>query len=55
MSKSTKNINIEVSLECWKTLKKISIDKETSLQHVVSEMLEKIINKKVKQEVIEEN
>lgn len=48
MSKDTKNINIEINKECWKHIKKISIDKETTLQEVVKDILEKSINKKNK-------
>lgn len=33
--------NIKLSKDCYKYFKKLSIDKETSLQHVISELLEK--------------
>lgn len=46
MSQGTKNINIEISIECWRELKKISIDKDTKLQQVVKEILEKRVSKK---------
>lgn len=46
MVKDTKNINIEVSKECWKVIKKISIDKEITLQEVVRDILEKVTSKK---------
>ena len=46
---NTKNINIEVSHECWKKLKMLSIDKESTLQDVVREILEKSASKKVLQ------
>lgn len=41
--------NIKVNKECYKSLKKISIDRETTLQKVVQEVLERYTNKKVKQ------
>lgn len=44
--KDTKNINIEISIECWKKLKKLSIDKDVSLQEIVRDVLEKTMNKK---------
>jgi hypothetical protein len=48
MVKDTKNINIEVSKECWKVIKKISIDKEITLQEVVRDILERSMQKKIK-------
>jgi predicted DNA-binding protein len=39
----TKNINIEISFECWKKLKMLSIYKEITLQNIVREILEKYI------------
>lgn len=51
MTKNTKNINIEVHKECWKVLKKISIDRDITLQEVVREILEKVTNKKEKEEL----
>jgi predicted DNA-binding ribbon-helix-helix protein len=48
MGIGTKNINIEVSIDCWKKLKIISISKDMTLQQVVREILEKhVISKKV--------
>jgi 3-methyladenine DNA glycosylase AlkC len=47
--------NIKVNKECYKILKKMSIDKEITIQKVVAELLEKITSKKAKQlEVSEE-
>jgi len=45
--KDTKNINIEVGIECWRKLKMLSISKDTTLQEVVRELLEKTLSKKV--------
>ena len=45
-----KNIsNIQVNKDCYKSLKKLSIDKETTLQKVVQEVLEQYTTKKIKQ------
>jgi predicted DNA-binding ribbon-helix-helix protein len=44
--KDGKNINIEINKECWKVLKKISIDKEITLQEVIKQILERFTNKK---------
>lgn len=41
MGKSIKNINIEVSIECWKYLKILSIQRDGTLQDVVQEILER--------------
>jgi predicted DNA-binding ribbon-helix-helix protein len=46
MSKEVKNISVEVSNECWKCLKMISISREISLQQLVREILEKSAAKK---------
>jgi hypothetical protein len=46
MAKDTKNINIEVSIECWKKLKIISISKDVTLQEVVKDILERSVSKK---------
>ena len=46
MGKDTKNINIEVSIDCWKKLKIMSISKDMTLQDVVRELLDKSISKK---------
>lgn len=51
MAKNTKNINIEISCECWKKLKIISINKDMTLQDVVKEILERSVSKKVFDEV----
>lgn len=45
MRKNTKNINIEISMECWKKLKIISISKDMTLQDVVIDMLEKGVSR----------
>ena len=55
MAVGSKNINIMVSIECWKELKKISIDKDVTLQKVVQDILEKAMSRKVKQDVVEIN
>lgn len=47
VAKDTKNINIEVSYECWKKLKMLSIHKDSTLQEVVKDMLEKSVIKKI--------
>lgn len=47
MGKGTKNINIEVSTECWKKLKIMSISKDTTLQEVVKDILERFTSKKL--------
>ncbi|HMG15471.1 MAG TPA: hypothetical protein VK590_08500 [Saprospiraceae bacterium] len=41
--------NIKVNKDCYKSLKKLSIDKEVSLQQVVREVLEQYTTKKIKQ------
>lgn len=46
--------NIKVNKDCYKVLKKLSIDKEVSLQEVVAEILERSTSKKQgQQEVIQ--
>lgn len=47
MAKDTKNINIEVSYECWKQLKIMSISKDITLQEVVNNILTKACSRKV--------
>lgn len=47
ITKGTKNINIEVTVECWKKLKIVSIDRDITLQEVVREILERAVNKKI--------
>jgi len=50
-----KNIsNIVINKDCYKTLKKLSVDKEVTLQKVVQEILERYTNKKTKQSETEE-
>ena len=46
MAKDTKNINIEISIPCWKKLKIMSISKDMTLQDVVIEVLEKSVSSK---------
>lgn len=46
MAKDTKNINIEVPIYVWKEIKKISIDKEITMQEATREILEEVIKKK---------
>lgn len=45
MAKDTKNINIEISMECWKRLKISSISKDMTLQDVVRDILEKAVSR----------
>ena len=46
-SEDKKNIsNVKVSKDCFKELKKLSIDKDTTLQEVVSSILERFTVKK---------
>lgn len=47
MAKDTKNINIEINMECWRKLKLVSVSRDMTLQDVVSEILEKSVSKKV--------
>jgi predicted HicB family RNase H-like nuclease len=50
-----KKVTAEVSKECWKALKVLAVQKEISLQQVVQDILEKNMQRKVKQlEVHEE-
>lgn len=46
--------NIKVNSYCYKFLKKVSIDRDVTIQKVVQEILEKISSKKYKPEVVEE-
>lgn len=55
MDNDKKNIsNIVINKDCYKTLKKLSVDKEVTLQKVVQEILERYTNKKTKQSETEE-
>lgn len=55
MEDTRRNIsNLKVSDTCYKYLKKVSVDKDTSIQKVVQDILEKISAKKYKQELTEE-
>ena len=45
-----KKISVEVSNDCWKKLKIISIQKEISLQELTKDILEKCATKKTIQE-----
>ncbi len=49
-----KKISSTVSIECWKQLKIIGIQKGINLQLVVKDILEKVLNKKTKDINIEE-
>lgn len=44
--KDTKNINIEVSEDTWTELKIMSIRRKTTLQYIVSEILDKVVSRK---------
>ena len=46
-----KKISVEVSNDCWKKIKIISIQKEQTLQEAVRDILEKSVSKKVLEEV----
>lgn len=41
-----KNINVEISNECWKKIKILSIQKETTFQELAREILEKSVQTK---------
>lgn len=43
-----KKITASISHECWKALKVLAVQKEVSLQVVVREVLEKSMNKKIR-------
>jgi hypothetical protein len=43
----TKNINIEVSKECWTKLKIVAVSRDVNLHEVVREILERSVSKKV--------
>ena len=45
-----KKISVEVSNDCWKKIKIISIQKEQTLQESVRDILEKSVSKKVLEE-----
>ena len=46
MAKDVKNINVEISYECWKKLKMLAIDKDSSLQEIVRDILERTVKNK---------
>jgi len=46
--------NVKVSNDCFKSLKKLAIDKETSLQKVVQDILERTMSKRKSSDNIEE-
>lgn len=47
MSKEVaKKVSVEVSNECWKKLKIISIQKEITLQELVKDILDRSVSKK---------
>lgn len=54
MQKGTKNINIEVTTECWKKLKILSIGRDMTLQDVVKEILENSMKRRSSSGVEEE-
>ncbi len=41
-----KKITAEVTHDCWKQLKLLAVQKDTSLQKVIAEILEKVTNRK---------
>ena len=47
MKQENKKINVEISYECWKKLKMMSIDKDITLQEVIKNVLDKFVGKKV--------
>lgn len=49
MTKVEKKVTASVSLECWKALKVLAVQKEVSLQEVVREVLEKSMSKKIRE------
>lgn len=51
MTKDTKNINIEISIESWKKIKIISVQKDMTLQDVVRDIIEKSVSRKTFEEV----
>lgn len=40
--------NVKVSVDCFKSLKKLAIDKDLTIQKVVQEILERTMSKKIK-------
>lgn len=44
--------NVKVSVDCFKSLKKLAIDKDLTIQKVVQEILERTMSKKVKNTTI---
>lgn len=54
MRKDTKVINVEVSFECWKKLKLITINRDTTLQIVINEILEKSVSRKTTESIGDE-
>jgi len=40
-----KSVNIEVTRDCWKKLKMIGIQREVTIVHVLSDILEKSVSK----------
>jgi macrodomain Ter protein organizer (MatP/YcbG family) len=54
MAKSTKNINIEISNDCWKKLKMMSINKEITLQDLVKDILERTTSTKKFETIVED-
>ncbi len=54
IKENIKKLSIQVSNECWKKLKILSIQKEITLQVLVKEMLERNVSKKNILETTEE-
>lgn len=46
MVEEQKKLSIEVSKDCWKKLKIISIDKDVGINKYIRDLLEKHVNKK---------
>jgi macrodomain Ter protein organizer (MatP/YcbG family) len=44
-----KKISVEVSKECWKKLKILSLNKDVTLNNLIVDILEKCANKKINQ------
>lgn len=50
-----KKLTIEISNECWKKIKILSIQKEITLQEQVKEILEKSVGRKSIEEISSSN
>lgn len=49
MMNDAKKLSVVVSRECWKSLSILAIKHDTTMQAMVSEMLEKSVSKKSKE------